>query len=151
MQIGLLLLFLGCSVFNSEFHETANSEMGVADTILFHELAIQPGDSVVKNYYFYESSLYTGYAVDYQMAEDGQWRFIYSFENGIMLRLDVHGVKGYQHRFVEMKNGFEYHTVMYHRNGNRYLEQFYNQKKEPIGTWKRWYESGELEWEKSYD
>lgn len=99
----------------------------------------------------YKNQRYTGQAVIYEMAVDGKWSFVYSFEDGIMQRMDVWGMNGYQHRFVEMKDGYDYHTLMFHRNGNRYLEQFCDKNKSQIGVWSRWHESGKLDWSTNHD
>lgn len=154
LQIITFSLLLGCVSPSTD--KTSNetdylNEISVIDTIAFDDLKIKAGNPIIKNYYLFNNQLYTGQAVKYEMANDGMWSYVYSFENGIMLRLDVYGINEYQHRFVEMKNGYEYHTVMFHRNGNRYLEQFYDKNKNPIGIWRRWNESGKLDSEKNFD
>ena len=123
----------------------------LADTLNFNSLIKAIGDERVKEYYLLNNEKFSGLAVEYQMAEDGRWSFVYTFEDGVMQRLDVYGVNDYRHRFVEMRNGYEYHTVMYHRNGERYLEEFYDRNKESIGTWKRWDKDGKLVWKKEFD
>ena len=154
LQILSFSLVLGCIKPNSSkmsSNSVSPNNAEVQDTIALADLTIVDANPPVKNHYTLKEQLYSGFAVDYQMANDGMWSFVYTFKDGVMQRLDVHGVNGYQHRFVELRNGYDYHTVMYHRNGNRYLELFYDEKRNKIGIWKRWYESGELEWEKNYD
>ena len=152
-QFIIFAVAVGCGISNMDNNSlnTENNETSIGDTIALIDLSKETDDSTSVDYYLYNNKLYSGKAVEFEMANDGKWSFVYSFENGIMQRLDVYGINGYQHRFVEMKNGKEYHTVMFHRNGKRYLESFYDENKNPIGVWKRWYESGELEWEKNYE
>ena len=152
--IFIVCLVLGCNSSSSntvkKTPKTQNSSL-TADTISLENLSIVSGDSTIKNFYFLDHMSFTGNAIKYGWAKDEKWSFVYSFENGVMQRLDVYGVGNYKHRFVEMKNGYEYHTVMFHRNGKPYLEEFYNKRKEPIGKWKRWDRFGELEWEKTFE
>lgn len=158
ISINLLLaslLFTACS-YNKEYSgnedlDSTNQLHNSNDTTKFEELTIESLDTIVKEYYSNNGELFTGEAVKYEMANDGMWSFIYSFKNGVMHRLDVYGTNGYQHRFVEMKNGYPYHTVMYHRNGKPYIEEYYDKEGNRVGTWKRWKESGELDWEKHLD
>lgn len=153
IQIIIFLFTIECDSPNTDNNHINNKSLGEilrSDTIDLSALSKKNGDSIIANYYLYNKLPYSGKAVEFEMADDGKWSFVYSFKNGIMQRLDVYGINGYQHRFVEMKNGKEYHTIMFHRNGNRYLETFYDEDRRPIGLWKRWYESGELEWERSY-
>ena len=105
-------------------------------------------DSTFVNYF--QGKLYTGKAVDQQQAPDGIWNFVYSLNNGIIYRLDVLSADGFMHRYVRMKEGRPYHMVMFHRNGQKYIEEYYDKNQKPIGHWKKWTESGVLEWEKKY-
>jgi hypothetical protein len=147
-------LLLGCVSPNTENASNESdlvNELSVIDTIFYDDLTIMDGDLVIKNYYMLDNQLYSGQAVKYEMANDGRWSFVHTIENGILQRLDVLGVNGYQHRFVEMVNGYNHHTVMFHRNGKRYIEEYYDKNKNRVGIWSRWYESGELEWNKKYN
>ena len=154
IQILSLFLFFGCVATDTENSSNEINSLNqtlVNDTLSLDDLTIIAGDSTIKNYYLFNSQPYTGLAVKYEMANDGMWSFVNTFKDGIMQRLDVYGRNNYQHRFVEMIDGYEYHTVMFHRNGNRYLESFYDKNKNQIGIWRRWDESGKLEWEKDFD
>ena len=151
LSVSIFLVGVSCTLDITIDDNKSLNEASVKDTIAFEELTMEDGNSTIKNFYMYKNLPYTGQAVTYEMAVDGKWSFVYSFEDGIMLRMDVWGMNGYQHRFVEMKDGYEYHMVMFHRNGNRYLETFYDKNRIQIGVWSRWHESGELDWCKSYD
>lgn len=152
----LALLILGCiiALFAQGRVSYANKiklgESPLKDTISYSQLTEFPGDSIVKAFFKFQDELYTGCAVQKQKAQDGMWSFVFTFESGVLQRMDVYGINGYRHRFVEMKNGHEIHTIMFHRNGNMYLETFHTEKREKTGVWKRWREDGSLEWEKSY-
>ncbi len=148
----LLLVSCGSAVTENRQSDSSLDKPELrTDTIKYSDLNIFEGDSIVKEYYLLADKKYSGLAVEYQMAEDGRWSFVYTFKAGVMHRLDVYGVNDYQHRFVEMRNGYEYHTVMYHRNGERYIEEFYDRNKESIGTWKSWDSTGKLVWQKEFD
>jgi len=138
--------FLACHQQN-QYSTISKDETGIIkiDTILFSYLTEIRGDEKIKSYFKYKDKLFTGFAVKYEEANEGTWSFVYKFEKGIAQRIDVYGVNGYQHRFVEMLNGYDHHCIMYHRNGNKYLEEFYDKNKKPIGIWKRWYDTGKLE------
>ncbi|NND77642.1 MAG: hypothetical protein HKN39_05620 [Flavobacteriales bacterium] len=154
--IALLLVALNLFLFNCELISStitdhfSKGEILLSDTIPFDLLTMSEGDEKVKAFYLCNDALYSGWAVQFEEANDGTWSFVYSIENGVIQRLDVYGINGYRHRYVEMKDGYQHHTVMFHRNGNKYLEQYYDKNKQPLGIWKRWFGSGELEWEKNY-
>lgn len=155
IQIILFAAIAGCNSSDSTYLDKQDDNFGELrvnnDTISFSKLSISAGDSIVQNYYLLNGKRYSGCAIKYEMAEDGRWSFVYTFKKGIWQRFDVYGLNGYQHRFVELKNGYDYHMVMFHRNGNKYLEEYYDKDKKPIGKWKSWHESGEIDWEKNYN
>ncbi len=145
-------IFLACQQVSTDIAQTVPTEKHmVHDTIPFDSLTMTDGDRKNKSLYYFKDKRFSGLAVKYEQAADGTWSFLYRFENGIVQRMDVFGVNGYQHRFVEMKDGYPSHCVMFHRNGNKYIEEYYDKNNNKVGTWKRWHESGELDLEKNYN
>lgn len=145
------LTLFACSHEKKSIGAITETKSDVSDTIPLSDLSVSIEDSLVNGTYYNHDQLFNGHAIEYEEALDGTWSFVYTLKDGVMTRLDVYGVNNYQHRFVEMKDGFPYHTVMYYRNGNKSIEEFYDKDKNPIGTWTKWLETGEVDWEKKYD
>ena len=118
-----------------------------ADTIPFENVELRINENHWYALHYYENQPFSGFALENQEALDGTWQFIRQFDKGKLIRFDAYGSDGYHHRFVEYFPDGTSHCIMYHRNGNQYLEQFYDQNENPIGIWKRWKENGDLEWE----
>ncbi len=69
---------------------------------------------------------------------------IWDVENGLAAKQTRYYQNGNIARVLEMKNGVEDGAfVMYYSNGEKHVEQFYEEGV-PVGTWHRWNKEGEL-------
>lgn len=69
---------------------------------------------------------------------------VWEVEKGLAVKHTMYYSNGQVRRTLELKNGVEHGSfVIYYSNGDKFIEQFYNEGK-PAGIWSRWNSEGEL-------